>query len=101
MDTYILDANDLPVRATMMDSFKWKEKFGRHVGKDKIGDVGISTVFLGMDHGYGGGPPVLWETMIFGGINDQYQERYISKKSAIEGHKRAVEAVKRGVNLHD
>jgi len=35
---------------------------------------------------------VLWETMIFGGPNDQeYQERYTSYEDAVEGHKVAVQ----------
>lgn len=29
--------------------------------------VNVSTVFLAIDHAFGDGPPVLYETMIFGG----------------------------------
>ncbi len=36
------------------------------------------------------GPPVLFETMIFGGPEHGYQERYTSWTEAEEGHKRAV-----------
>lgn len=38
--------------------------------------------------------PVLWETMIFGGINDQYQERYTSYEDALEGHQNAINFIK-------
>lgn len=40
-------------------------------------EVRVSTVFLGLNHGYGDEPPVLWETMIFGGALDEeeYQTR--------------------------
>jgi hypothetical protein len=49
--------------------------------------VKVSTVFLGMDHSFCGiGPPVLWETMIFGGPHDQDQRRYTSREDAIAGH---------------
>jgi hypothetical protein len=48
-------------------------------------------VFLGLDHSWTpGGKPVLWETMIFGGEHDQYQERYTSHKDALEGHEKAL-----------
>ena len=54
---------------------------------DMVGDVRVSTVFLGLDHSLTlDGPPVLWETMVFGGDNDQYQQRYTSRAEAIEGH---------------
>lgn len=52
--------------------------------------VHVSTVFLGLDHAMFGGPPVLFETMIFGGEHDEYQERYQTYESAQEGHWRAV-----------
>jgi hypothetical protein len=53
----------------------------------------VSTVFLGLDHSYREGPPVLWETMVFsreGNYDDLHMERYTSKKDALEGHARAV-----------
>lgn len=56
-------------------------------GNYTIGDIYVSTVFLGLDHSFGSFgecKPVLFETMIFGGEHDQYQE----------GHKRALEMVK-------
>lgn len=49
----------------------------------------VSTVFLSIDHAYDGGLPVLFETMIFGGEHDEYQERYHTWEEAEYGHKRA------------
>jgi hypothetical protein len=46
----------------------------------------VSTVFLGIDHGFHGGDPVLWETMMFGGAYDLACDRYRSRKDAIVGH---------------
>lgn len=43
-------------------------------------------MFLGIDHAFMGGPPILWETMIFGGVFDGWQRRYASKLDALEGH---------------
>lgn len=48
--------------------------------------IRISTVFLGLDHQYGSGPPILWETMVFGGVLDGFQERYATKAEALAGH---------------
>jgi len=46
----------------------------------------VSTVFLGIDHGFRGGDPVLWETMMFGGNYDLACDRYRSRRDAIVGH---------------
>lgn len=61
----------------------------RHVASDTFGDVTISTVFLGLDHGWND-IPVVFETMIFGGEHDQYQERYTNWLDAELGHGLAV-----------
>lgn len=95
-DKYILDDEGNPVPED--DLTKWGEWFesigdGRRVERTCIGDVEISTVFLGLDHGYGSGPPMLYETMIFGGEHDSYQERCSTKEQAQAMHKRAVERV--------
>lgn len=65
------------------------------VGDDYIGDIHISTVFLGMNHSSNNGPPVLFETMAFGGGPDYegYQERYYTYEEALERHKAIVELV--------
>jgi hypothetical protein len=66
----------------------------RHVGDDQIGEVQISTVWVGLDYNFSGvGPPLIFETMIFGGPLDQEQWRYSTEQEAREGHKRAVELV--------
>jgi hypothetical protein len=69
------------------------EDEGRRVNKTTIGDVRISTVFLGLDHGIYEDKPMLFETMIFGGEYDDYQERYSTWEEAEEGHQRACELV--------
>jgi hypothetical protein len=84
------------------DIIEWGLWFEAHdeerpVGRTSVGGADVSTVFLGIDHGFhrgetgGGGEPVLWETMIFGGPEDGYQERYTSLAEALAGHARAVE----------
>ena len=66
----------------------------RHVAITDLGALGrISTVYLGLNHAYGGGPPLIFETMIFGGPMDQYQDRYSTEEQAAAGHSFAVQAV--------
>jgi|SRR5262252_1650210 len=51
------------------------------------GDIRISTVFLGLDHNFSPhGPPVLWETMVFGGPLDGEMNRYLTRDEAFKGH---------------
>ena len=78
------------------DMFTWSGWFERgtaaqrRVAFDKIGDVEVSTVFLGLDHSFGGGPPMIFETLIFGGERDGEMWRYSTMKQAKEGHAEVV-----------
>jgi len=90
---YILNNNNKPIPASITEAGDWLEEGSdrRTVKRDEVGDILVSTVFLGLDHSWTpGGKPVLWETMIFGGEHDQYQDRYTSHKDALEGHKKAL-----------
>ena len=66
----------------------------RVVAADAVGGSRVSTTFLALDHNFAGGPPLLWETMVFGGPLDGEQERYTSRDDALAGHRRWVEHVK-------
>jgi len=92
MAWYILDENNKPVQSTIIDCGKWLEKNPERkvVKQEHVDDIFISTVFLGLDHAWDSDIPVLWETMIFGGEHDQYQDRYTSVEDALEGHKKAL-----------
>jgi len=54
----------------------------------------VSTVFLGLDHRWDSGPPLLFESMCFNGPLDEAQERYTTWEQAKKGHSEMVEAVK-------
>jgi hypothetical protein len=54
----------------------------------------VSTVFLGLNHAFGYGVPILFETMIFGGPLDEYQVRYATYGEALNGHEIAVKMAK-------
>ena len=91
-DKYVLDEQGEAVPCNdLMEWARWFENAeGRRVANDHVGDVRVSTVFLGLDHSFGGAVPILWETMIFGGEHDGYQERYSSRRDAVAGHARAL-----------
>jgi hypothetical protein len=60
--------------------------------------VWVSTVWLGIDHGwYRQGPPVIFETMVFReGMSEEYCDRYSSEAAARDGHARAVRGLRSG-----
>lgn len=86
---YILQGK-LAVPASLMEWAMWLDTCkDRHVAEDQIGDRWVSTVFMGLDHNFfGDGPPLLFETMIFGGDADEEygQWRYSTWEEAAAGH---------------
>ena len=83
MEMYILDDERNPVRCD--DIGKWgefqRDPEKRRVARSEFGPVSVSTVFLG--------PPLLFETMIFGGKSDGYMDRYGTWQEAEAGHEAA------------
>ena len=83
---YILDGQTPVPCDDILEWGRWFETANRHVGKDQIGPYRVSTVFLGIDHDWGSnGPPVLFETMVFGHA-DEIQQRYCTWDEAATGH---------------
>uniref|UniRef100_A0A6M3JQR8 Uncharacterized protein n=1 Tax=viral metagenome TaxID=1070528 RepID=A0A6M3JQR8_9ZZZZ len=91
-DKYILDGHKA-VKANLKKWAKWYETTDRQVAMDIIVNISVSTVFLGLDHSFGDGPPLLFETRVFGGALDQEQERYTTWEQAEAGHKEMVKRV--------
>ena len=86
MSHYILEGKT-PIIASVHQWAIWFEIADRTVKKTTIsGDIEVSTVFLGLDHQFGDGPPLLFETMIFGGERNQEQWRYTTWDEAEAGH---------------
>jgi hypothetical protein len=70
----------------------------RSIADTRIEGILVSTVFLGLDHGFGGVP--LWfETMIFGGERDQECYRYENYEAAWLGHHDVVLSLSQGQNV--
>ena len=89
-DKYILDGK-AAVKVDLMTWARWYEKAERRVAESHNDKVRVSTVFLGLDHSFGRGEPLLFETMIFGGEHDQYQDRCSTWEQAEAMHRKACE----------
>lgn len=70
---------------SLMEWAEALEEDSWRVASARAGDILVSTVFLGLDHAFDG-PPLVFETMIFGGPHDQYQERCSTWEQALEMH---------------
>jgi hypothetical protein len=101
----------------------WRRR--RQVGQSFVGAYRISTVFLGLDHSFFEGPPLIFETMVFqrklswmepldlSAIDgkgvfpgrwyhkplDDICERYPSREAALRGHWRVRGEVRRQLQL--
>ena len=76
---------------------QWAEEFqnaDRTVAKTTVSDgKWISTVFLGLDHQFGDGHPLIFETMVFPSKDDMGEldcRRYSSEDEAKAGHEEMV-----------
>src|SRR5678816_2897059 len=89
----------VPVPLDEDDILAWGAAFhspDRIVAHTQVGEVKVSTVFLGLDHSFSSeGPPILFETMIFGGPLDGYQRRSATWAEAETEHAIAVAEVSR------
>lgn len=90
----------VPMADAVSEEFaKWFEATDRHIARTVVGPIEVSTVFLGIDHNYSRdpeSPPLLFETMIFGGSDgDAVYDRYSTWDDAEKGHAKAVEIARR------
>ena len=78
---------------------KWGQAMARfdvQIADDHIDEVRVSTVFLGMDHNSEcDGPPLLFETMIIGGLLDEFRMRCTTYEEAEVMHQIVLAMVKR------
>lgn len=83
---FILDKNHRPVPCpSLMKWGRWLEAQWNRRVDDTILPNGyrVSTIFLGLDHSFGEGPPLIFESMTFPGYD---QERYSTWEQAAAGH---------------
>lgn len=103
---YILNGKQIVPEPDLLSWGKWFQTADRHIAQTVVGNYEVSTVFLGLDHGWGrNGPPVLFETMVFSfprppveeilsGYHiekhefSSFQERYCTYEEAEAGHRK-------------
>lgn len=98
-DYYDRDGNPLP------DDWYDKKKHGRkynwgtekRVARTVVGDITVSTVWLGLDHSFMPGEgPVIFETMTFGVPYDNEMARYSTEEDAMRGHLAVLDRLRAG-----
>ena len=93
---YDIDGNPVSSDAAMLLKYNSDEDYAR-IGLDEVDGVRVSTVWLGLDHRHGPfGPPLIFETMVFGGSFDGECQRYPTKDLALAGHNEVVAKLRRG-----
>ncbi len=83
----------------VLDLMEWARIFEdpeyKRVAETTLPDgTWVSTVWLGLDHQYGDGPPLIFETMVFqdkDNLDERDQERYSTEAEALAGHEAMVE----------
>lgn len=94
--TYILVGR----RPVPVDTLTWARWFEvtahRRVARAVVHGVEVSTMFMGVDSSFmPDGPPILFETMVFGGGLDHEQWRYATWDEAECGHRLMCQLVRR------
>ncbi|KKL98871.1 hypothetical protein LCGC14_1820150 [marine sediment metagenome] len=86
-DRYILINGKAKPEPGLLRWAIWFETADRKIEVTKTDKYIVSTVFLGLDHSFGEGPPLIFETMVFSQTNDeQDMNRYSTLEEAKAGH---------------
>lgn len=85
-------------KGKLMNMMDWGSKLGdmdyKVIRRTDLPDgKWVSTVWLGLDHRLGDGPPLIFETMVFpskGDFGELDMDRYTTEAEAIKGHEAMV-----------
>lgn len=99
---YILDGKE-PKEVDLVTWARWMETSKNfRIALDEIGPITVSTVFLGLDRGFGQEKPVLFETLVWiTNLPTPVYEtfRYCTYEEAEEGH--ALQIKRAGSRVQD
>ena len=94
---YRLNQNHEAMPTTRMDGGVW-DPAHRIIKQEYVApDIWISTVFLVIDHSYGDGPPLLFETMVFRKGSGEECERCSTYEQALDQHRTMVARIQREI----
>lgn len=83
-----------------MTLLEWARSYEARTDKKRVAETTlpdgrwVSTVWLGANHQFGSGPPLIFETMVFSSQEDMQEEdcdRYSTEAEARAGHQAMVE----------
>lgn len=95
MNYYILKDREVVETHSVLEWGRFFESRDRILKQDYVGNLFVSTVFLGIDHRWGPGPPLVFETMVLGpDSSDELCWRYSTWDEAMAGHQTALEKTK-------
>lgn len=99
---YLLSEEDGRTPLPCYDFTAWVRWFGeadRQAAFDRVGEVCVSTVFIGTTEACRGGKPLLFETVAIGASDAFPPERYVAWEHAEAGHARWVARISAGLAL--
>jgi hypothetical protein len=83
------DRNGVPIKSTREWGRLREDESYYRIASDTIGETWVSTVWLGIDMGFRGGTPIIFETMVFD-APDSWEDagcwRYATEEEARAGH---------------
>jgi hypothetical protein len=80
---YILSGNEPQACEDIVEWAMWMGESNHQIARDEIGDICVSTAFIGIASGEVKGVPLLFETMVF---PSNSVRRYTTYQQAIAGH---------------
>ena len=88
------DRQGKPISDTLEWARLFEDKVYQHVAETTLPNgKWVSTVWLGLNHRYADGPPLIFETMVFA-VEGQWDERdckrYSTEQEALTGHEAMV-----------
>ena len=98
---YIMKDKEVIATDNLYDWAAFLEHEDRKVARTEVTkDITVSTVFLGIDHNFAkNGPPIVFETMVFGGKLDGRMERCATYLEAENMHTWMVQEVKQAEGI--
>ena len=76
----------------------WFRTANRQIDKDKMGDIEITTIFLGVDDSAESSPPLLFKTEVFGGELNGKTNLWSTWNQAEAGHRAMLMQVDQSIN---
>lgn len=97
-DRQVRPINSETANALLMDRAYQRVALTRITSRsDRTLDWRVSTVWLGVNYNFLGGPPVIFETMVFGRGGGEQQWRWCTEEQATAGHAQVVAELAAGV----